>query len=140
MMSVYDKYTGDEQPFQVSLRRIYTNKEKAQAVCNRLLRETCIYRQREYDKYLWTETNPKRKAIKDEIRDLNYKKVEYYDLNKESEYSIEMSYLWDKLHKCTIDLDKEWEVTNKLSYELNKLEQKYYVEEVTLILDNHNNG
>ena len=44
MMSVYDKYTGGEQSFQVSLRRIYTSKEKAQAVCNRLLRETNLYK------------------------------------------------------------------------------------------------
>ena len=48
--------------------------------------------------------------------------------------------LISELNRCTDELNEEWELTNKLSYELNKLEQKYYVEEVTLIIDNHNNG
>lgn len=140
MMSVYDKYTGGEEPFQVSLRRIYTSKEKAQAVCNRLLRETNLYKHREGDKYVWVKTHPKLIQISERLEDLRYKKDDYYDSNKETDFVEEKMCLISELNRCTDELNEEWELTNKLSYELNKLEQKYYVEEVTLIIDNHNNG
>ena len=140
MMSVYGEYIGEEQPFQVSIRRIYTSKEKAQAVCNRLLRETNLYKHREGDKYVWVKTHPELMKISERLEDLSYKKDDYYNLNKETDYVEERMCLIDEFTKCTDKLNKEWELTNKLSYEINKLEQKYYVEEVTLIIDNHNNG
>ncbi len=140
MMSVYGEYIGEERPFQVSLSRIYTSKEKAQAVCNRLLRETNLYKHREGDKYVWVKTHPELMKISERLEDLSYKKDDYYNLNKETDYVEERMCLIDEFTKCTDKLNKEWELTNKLSYEINKLEQKYYVEEVTLIIDNHNNG
>lgn len=138
MMSRYDICSTDDEPLQVSLKRVYTSKEKAQAVCDRLQRETNLYKQRECDKYAWVETHPERKDIKKKMSELDLKHIDYYNLNKDTNYTIEMSLLRDSYNKKCNELNKRWELDNKLPYELTKLKQKYYVEEITLILNTDN--